>query len=219
LLSNGSKNSYNVGMSSAFIYTLSDENGVVRYVGKSVNPQRRFIGGHLVFARTGESKDHKCNWIRSMLARGLKPELRIIEECGGDDWKERERYWIKFYRDAGCDLTNALPGGGGGPSGIKWTAEQREKKRLAYENMTPEARAAWSAKLKAAASRKHSAEHNAKVRAACNTPEYKQQASKRHTGNQYLKGRTHTPERKAQIAASMRAARARKSWSTKPVLT
>lgn len=94
--------------STTFIYALLDENGVVRYVGKSNNPTRR-LNDHL----TKKSRSHKSHWIQSMLSRGVEPSLLIIEECPFEQWVERERYWIAYYDSVGTPLTNGTRGGDG----------------------------------------------------------------------------------------------------------
>lgn len=95
--------------STTFIYALLDSRtGHIRYVGKSDNPDQRLL------RHTKErGSAHKNNWLRQLEREGLWPVLRVIEECSRDNWQERERYWIAFYREAGEPLTNILGGGQG----------------------------------------------------------------------------------------------------------
>jgi len=91
-----------------YIYGLVDpETGEMRYVGKSNNPKVRYQY-HLADKNTNP---HKTAWISGLSKRGLKPNLVILEETTREKWEERERYWIKRYRDEGAPLVNILEGG------------------------------------------------------------------------------------------------------------
>ena len=95
-----------------YIYGLVDpETGKMRYVGKSNNPKVRYQY-HLQDKKTNP---HKTAWICGLSERGLKPELVILEETTQKQWEERERYWIKRYRDEGAPLVNILEGGASFP--------------------------------------------------------------------------------------------------------
>lgn len=52
-------------------------------------------------------------WIRTVLKTGHRPVLKILEKCKMEEWKERECYWINYYKNMGCDLTNNKGGGDG----------------------------------------------------------------------------------------------------------
>jgi predicted GIY-YIG superfamily endonuclease len=78
------------------IYILLDKDGNIRYVGKSINPSKRFW-----YHQHGNFKD----WVDS---------FQIIEtEIPEDSWKQREKFWIEFYRKQGCLLENKCEGGNG----------------------------------------------------------------------------------------------------------
>jgi len=95
-----------------FIYGLTDpETGEMRYVGKSNNPKVRYRY-HL---KDKSTNPHKTAWIHKLTERGLKPNLIILEETTSEQWEERERYWIKHYRDEGAPLVNILEGGASFP--------------------------------------------------------------------------------------------------------
>lgn len=98
-------------MKTTFIYKLIDpETNEVRYVGKSNNPKRR-LAAHYNKARYRPT--HKFNWIKALKDKGLKPILEVIEEVSIDLWKGREKFWIKFYKQEGHNLTNYTQGGDG----------------------------------------------------------------------------------------------------------
>jgi len=94
------------------IYALTDKAGDVRYVGWATNTQRR-LRTHIHQARKEPLRNHRTNWIHSLLKVGLKPSLVVIETGNGCDWGEKERGWIKFFRERGCRLVNATDGGDG----------------------------------------------------------------------------------------------------------
>lgn len=106
-----------------YIYKISDELGNVRYIGKSNNPRRRLYQ-HI----NDKSNLHKFNWLNSIIKRGSKPIIEIIEKVSVDIWQEREIYWISKFKEDGFDLINLTLGGDGG-NGMKHTEESREKIR------------------------------------------------------------------------------------------
>lgn len=138
----------------AYIYTLSDpRNGNIRYVGKTNNPKLR------LWMHQRETRNTRKNaWIKSLAPAALSPAMDIIEELPHDPdslWEEAERFWIKFLRFLGCDLTNEDDGGGSGfrksehskhlirmkATGRKMSQSAIEKmKESKRANLTPEVR-------------------------------------------------------------------------------
>lgn len=125
-------------MKAVFIYALKDPiTGAIRYIGKSVNPKRRFLG-HLGNIK----KNHYCaNWIRSLKERGLRPELEILAQVPESEWPQWEIDYIEAFRSLGCDLVNFTRGGDSGPAmpgnkhpmfGKKHTSKAKEKNRIAH---------------------------------------------------------------------------------------
>lgn len=115
-----------------YIYALRDpESGSIRYIGKTKHIETR-LAAHISKAK-GHHTDHHCaHWVRSLLAKGLQPELVIVKELAVDeDWKRAEAAAIVAFRSAGHDLTN-LTGGGDGfhdcpPDVLKRRGESRRK--------------------------------------------------------------------------------------------
>lgn len=103
-----------------YIYKISDELGNVRYIGKSNNPRRRLYQ-HI----NDKSNLHKFNWLNSIIKRGSKPIIEIIEKVSVDIWQEREIHWIAKFKEDGFDLINLTLGGEGG-NGMKHTEESRQ---------------------------------------------------------------------------------------------
>ena len=93
---------------SAWIYALTDEDGTIRYIGKSVNPEAR-LQTHIREARIARGVNkHKEAWIRQLLARNETPKLLLLERCCDDTWEAAERQWIQRHQRT---LTNKAAGG------------------------------------------------------------------------------------------------------------
>lgn len=70
------------------------------------------------------SKNHRSNWIRSLLKKDLYPIIEAIEKVNHSLREEKEKYWIKFYgRDSLVNETD----GGEGVLGYIYTNEDRER--------------------------------------------------------------------------------------------
>ena len=104
---------------STFIYVLIDPRpkfNCIRYIGKSNNPKKRL--NYHIFQRN-QQNTHKNNWLKKLLKENLKPEIVIVEEVLQDEWKEKEIFWIEFYREiyGRKIIVNILDGGDGFESG------------------------------------------------------------------------------------------------------
>lgn len=76
-------------------------------------------------------KHHCRNWVKSLVDRGLKPEIVVLEECSApQDLIESEVWHIAYWRSIGANLTN-LTDGGDGMTGHKPTKEAVEKRAAA----------------------------------------------------------------------------------------
>lgn len=85
--------------------------GEIKYIGKtsSLDPQRR-LRQHVTTAFSKKHLNGKHKWIRDLSALGYIPILKILEECEGSSWIERERYWISKFSEAML-LFNQTTGG------------------------------------------------------------------------------------------------------------
>jgi group I intron endonuclease len=110
-------------MKETYIYKITDELGNTRYIGKSNNPRRRLYQ-HI----KDKSNLHKFNWLNSIIKRGHKPIIEIIEKVSIDSWKEREIYWISKFKEDGIDLIN-MTIGGDGAEGMIHTEESKQRMR------------------------------------------------------------------------------------------
>lgn len=107
------------------IYTLSNPiNNEIRYVGKTIESLNERLRKHLIDKR----RNHKSNWVKSLINVGLKPKIELIEECDINDWNWLEKYWIEQFRAWGFNLTNICEGGRGS-NGFKHSKETIEKLR------------------------------------------------------------------------------------------
>lgn len=93
-----------------YIYGLknggSDE---YRYIGKTIRPKNR-LKEHLN-EKPRKFSYHKLNWITESINNGKDIEFEIIEEVSEDNWQEKEKYYIDYYKKLGHNLTNLLEGG------------------------------------------------------------------------------------------------------------
>lgn len=155
-----------------FIYSLLDPmTKKIRYIGKADNPESRLLR-HI--NRCNTDKNHNANWIRSLISKGMRPIMEIIDEVLHSEWRAAEAAYIIFYQEEGCSLVNALPGGQG------FGSEQDHP--FFGKTFSAEVRARMSAGLKG---KKKSPEHCAKVSAA-------------------LKGKKASPETRAKLSATHR---------------
>ena len=110
-----------------FIYGLLDENGELRYVGKSVRPISKRLTSHLT-PNALKQTSHRVSWIKGMLSRGFKPTIIHIQTLNNhDDLCGAEKYWISYFRENGCRLVN-MTDGGDGSFGCKQSLETIEKR-------------------------------------------------------------------------------------------
>jgi hypothetical protein len=87
------------------IYVLRNpEDLEIRYIGRTKNPLKIRLSGHLNKARRNKFKTHKDNWILSL---EIKPIIELIEiVIGWEESYKREQQLIKEYIKKGYRLTN-----------------------------------------------------------------------------------------------------------------
>ena len=94
------------------IYTLSVNNNI-RYIGKTVQKLEQRLKEHIRVAKSGKVKNHRTNWINSVLRSGLTVVIKEIDHCSWNKSSELEQHYIKYYKELGCDLVNETFGGEG----------------------------------------------------------------------------------------------------------
>lgn len=99
-------------MRKVFIYCLKDpETKEIRYVGQTVKNLKYRLSSHIYDC--ARIRNHRTNWINSLLKKNLKPEIELIEECNEINYQDREKYWIDHLKKCGINLTNGTLGGEG----------------------------------------------------------------------------------------------------------
>lgn len=97
-------------------YVLSASSDVtnIRYVGVTTRTVQQRFYGHK-YCAMNESKRtlpvHK--WMFSHYEKGEDIIFKQIDSCNQNEWENREKYWISYYKDLGFDLLNVLEGGQG----------------------------------------------------------------------------------------------------------
>ena len=181
----------------ACLYTLSDPStGEVRYCGwTSQTPHNRLLG-HVVDARIGRP-GHRCNWIRSLMTRGLKPSMRVVARLEIAEAPSTEMRYIAALRTAGVRLVNQTDGGEG-TFGFRHSDSARAAISRAQQGKTfsPEYRAAISA---AKRGKPKSPEHRAALSASLTG---KPQSEKQVAANFARRGSRHTNETRAKMSAA-----------------
>lgn len=108
------------------IYALIDpDNGHVRYVGKTIYLPERRLTFHI---NTIPKNAHlpSARWLKKLTASGKRPSITILETVPiGNDWKDRERFWIANFRPNGKLLN--LTDGGEGIAGLPRSDATRKK--------------------------------------------------------------------------------------------
>ncbi len=175
-----------------FIYGLHDPvTGELRYIGKADDPEARLIAHIRDCTRnTKREKNRKANWIRSILAKGLKPVIEVIDEVSQVEWKPAESAYILFYKEAGARLVNATLGGEGYGAG--------KDHPMFGKRVSPEAAARLRVLNKG---RKHSAQTRAKMSVAGlrRKPPTVETRAKLSTSS---KGHGCSPETRAKMSAA-----------------
>lgn len=157
-------------METVFIYTLENPiTNEIRYVGKTVQKLDKRLKAHIY--ESIKKNNHKCNWINSMLKKGLFPNIKLIDIICEEDWEFFESYWIEQLKTWGFNLVNGTPGGGG----YKHTDETKEKIRKATSGK------------------------NHYLYGKKRTNEWNKKLSESLKGNQFAKDYKHTDETKKKV--------------------
>ena len=120
-------------MKTTYIYVLKCPEGNIRYVGKTNSPKKR-LSSHIREAKKGKGRRHVLNWIHSLLSKSLIPSMEIIEVCTEENWQEREKYWVEYYRSIIPNLCNNADGGLGGTGTKNFSEEELFKKKEVMSN-------------------------------------------------------------------------------------
>lgn len=120
-------------MKTVYIYSLEDKEGNIRYIGKTTDMKRRLYS-HIADSKRNTTHRYSSNWIKSLLNKNEKPIMKVVETCNEDNWKEREIYWIKYYKELNYKLCNLCDGGTGGLTKENLSKQQLFKKKQIMSN-------------------------------------------------------------------------------------
>jgi hypothetical protein len=94
------------------IYALLDPRNLrIRYIGKTTQPLKRRLLGHVGSARQLMNGYPVVIWIRQLLTLDMKPTIHLLEVTDLENWASRERYWIAYGYKRKWKLLNATNGG------------------------------------------------------------------------------------------------------------
>lgn len=102
------------------IYALAhpDKPQLVRYVGKTRKPLHRRLCEHVAERNKNLPTCHRRNWVKKLFSEGKRPVIWPIENCTNENWQDREKHWIAFFKPIG--LVNKTDGGDGGTGNKGW---------------------------------------------------------------------------------------------------
>lgn len=101
-------------MKKTYIYSLSCPlDGTIKYIGKANSPKDRFRKHKSLADKNTGDNVLKNKWIKQLLDQNLLPILNIIEEVDVSEWKVKEKFYIKLYKENGVELFNICGGGNG----------------------------------------------------------------------------------------------------------
>lgn len=81
----------------------------LRYVGQSTNFKVRKTVYTMNYKNPGRRIE---TWVNSILAKGLKPEVEVIDEAKDlEELNYLEEFYIAYYKALGCRLVNHIAGG------------------------------------------------------------------------------------------------------------
>ena len=131
-----------------YVYALKDPvSDEVRYIGWTCNTEKR-LRTHISSGRCHTPRTHRACWIKSLLTRGLRPLMEVLDSGFGDP-APAEIAWIAKMRQAGVCLTNATDGGDGA-AGYRFSKEGLHNLSVSHRGyvMPPDQRERISASLR-----------------------------------------------------------------------
>lgn len=141
-----------------------------RYIGKSKDIYRRYYQ-HL---HNGSGNcTYLKNWMNTLTS---PPKMEILEICDLTIINEKEKFWVKFYKENGSRLTNLTDGGEGMYGYVR---SEESKQRISNSLMGHEVLPETREKLRLAAIEQH------KTNPHTYTPEQKKALSEARKGMKF----------------------------------
>lgn len=97
-----------------YVLSASSDEQNIRYVGVTTRSIIERFYGHKYCAKHKNKRGlpvHK--WMFSHYSKGETIIVKQIDKCDSNEWEDREKYWIKYYKDKGFNLLNVSEGGNG----------------------------------------------------------------------------------------------------------
>lgn len=179
------------------IYTLSEPNGDIRYVGKtSIKRLRATYYRHIVSDLKTNRNPYKNRWIINLKETNQKPIFNIIVlNLQEDEAFSEEIKVISEYKEKGMRLTN-ITNGGEGASGLKHSNITIKKIKTWMQSNNP-----FRGKTHSEETKKIISEVSKSVNRECHTLETRKKISQSNIGKHSLK-KEHL---KKMIEASLRS--------------
>jgi hypothetical protein len=188
-----------------YIYGLFDPENpeTITVVGKTVLPLKTRLYRYVWVTRNYRNKRRlppSHQWVATLLNRGRSPQIRLLETCTLQNWRQRERRMISIWRKNNPKLLNVNRGGNGTSyRGATLVCELRHRK----VQMPSGVRVCRLCK-----SRYNS--HYRRTHTA-----YFERYRRSSTRRAYLKRYNNTPERRKYMREYLRGP-ARRAWLNRP---
>lgn len=90
---------------------LAKDSNVIMYVGVTCRKLTSRLSKHRTDALRRRNTSPCSQWIRRLHAAKQTIVIHAIEVCLEEQWQEKERYWIRYFKLVNPDLLNIKPGG------------------------------------------------------------------------------------------------------------
>jgi hypothetical protein len=88
------------------VYTLSDPfTNEIKYIGSTTTRMCNKLATHLFDSKT-RCSHLTSDWIKSLLKKGLKPNIYVLEYCEAHERLNLERFYIVYLHSLGIPLLN-----------------------------------------------------------------------------------------------------------------
>lgn len=95
----------------------------VLYIGYTRTSLKKRLSAHL----SKRKNNYQTEVYKWYIKNNIKPLIYEVEKVSEDNWQDREKYWISFYKKDFKLLNKANGGVGGGRLGLKNTKEHNNK--------------------------------------------------------------------------------------------